>query len=326
MLIAMLLASTAIAQKEHVFINCDYAYYGIAVDGVVDAAWCDVDPILMEVDGGDKPYSLYDASFSILWGDTYLFMLCQIDDDDHCDQWCTGLEDWQSDRLEVYLDMNEILDDGLGAQHGPESGHYRFISPWFENVTDTIFDFTDVLNNVTYKCGYILDWDYFDYEFAWKWEDLTDSSGASFMAYGCEYLGLQVTMADVDLATKDTSAYCQWLEGDAWTNMDDMGVIFLYPGIGQCHWEEPGMTINVPIKLSKVYPNPAEDYIVIETEPGLVTEVKIFNVTGQEISYVNNYVNNSRIDLTGYVPGLYYFSVYSENGVLCGMNKFVINR
>ncbi len=326
-LLAMVaITGMVMAQKAHVPIDCEWTDVGIEVDGVVDAEWENADAVLMEVDGGDVPYSLYEASFRILWNETNFFMLCQIDDDDHCDQWCTTLDDWLSDRLEIFIDTGDPLDDGHGAQEsmgGANTGHRQNTSFWFEGVTDTAWLNTGMWYHYTpFWSAFVIDMDYFDYEFGFIWDEMfyidtlpDPDDTLNIVIHNGAQVGLQVTMVDVDQATSDTRTFCQFVEGDAWTNMDSMGVVTLVngPNLG---FENASVTQSI-----NVYPTPANDVLYIEAEAGV--EVRINNIIGQEVLRIRNY-NGNPVDLSGFSTGLYYVSVYNNDGILLGKNKFSV--
>lgn len=101
------------------------------IDGSVDQIWESIDPNYIE-----KPYRtdiqptiVAGTLWKAAWNDTAVFVIVVVKDDVYCDKWCSGLADWQSDKPEIYLDLNDILKDGLGPSTmytGMGTGHYQF--------------------------------------------------------------------------------------------------------------------------------------------------------------------------------------------------------
>ena len=104
------------------------------IDGVVDDVWDQIDPTYIEIEDPDDfgPATINEAWFKMGWNDTSLFMLLHRNDDEFADQWMTGIDDWQSDRDEIFIDVHvDTLNDGRGASDaqgagtGAEYGHYQ---------------------------------------------------------------------------------------------------------------------------------------------------------------------------------------------------------
>jgi len=72
------------------------------------------------------------------------------------------------------------------------------------------------------------------------------------------------------------------------------------------------------ITNSNVYPNPAEDYICIDTETDDVT-VEIININGQVIHKEENYSKNDRINVNSFAKGIYFVRTSGNNKI----TKFV---
>jgi hypothetical protein len=68
-----------------------------------------------------------------------------------------------------------------------------------------------------------------------------------------------------------------------------------------------------------IYPNPAIDYISIETHQKATIE--ILNIDGQLINNTKTDGITTDIDITGFAKGFYFIKVQSEKGV--AMKKFV---
>ena len=69
-----------------------------------------------------------------------------------------------------------------------------------------------------------------------------------------------------------------------------------------------------------VYPNPANDYLIVEGE---MTSVEVYNTVGQCL--MSKQVNgDTKIDLSGFNDGIYFLRVYN-NGEMA-VRKFSVNR
>ena len=134
-----------------------------------------------------------------------------------------------------------------------------------------------------------------------KWVSIgqeKDCFGVGFIPHNDAVFGLQVTMVDVDFVTVDTRAFAQLAEGDAWGNMDSMGVVTLANG--------PALGVNTlsATQTINVYPTPATDFLNIDVDVA-GAEVRINNIIGQEVLRIRNY-NGNPVDLSGFSTGLYY--------------------
>lgn len=72
---------------------------------------------------------------------------------------------------------------------------------------------------------------------------------------------------------------------------------------------------DVVIDHVSVYPNPAKDYITINT-PGIVENVKIYDMSGILVMDVNGVSKSRKIDISSLVNGTYVGRVVCENSVL----------
>ena len=72
----------------------------------------------------------------------------------------------------------------------------------------------------------------------------------------------------------------------------------------------------------KVYPNPAQHYIVIEADRTTITTTQLINVAGQLIQTVNMQ-NQTRINVEDLAQGIYFLQFRNENGEILGQTKFI---
>jgi hypothetical protein len=321
LLLLCLISISAMAQEPELTIRkCIDEATTPLIDGTVDEVWNYVDGTEIAQYSSPAP-TINEASFKMMWSDTSLMILISIDDDSHCDQWCTNLQDYESDRVEILIDVNEVLWDGLGAspeQGGPTSGHYQYYSQWQQGEDQYNGIVTQWPSNNPYSIGYLIDENYFDHEFSIPWTSLADCTGVAFAPADGKLIGIQIVMVDVDDDDVNTRKYLNWKAINAWVNMDNAGVIQLSDAP-----VNTGIFNHEAKSTIRVYPNPAKNYITIDTEPGNAMEVKIYNSIGQEVLCIEKY-NGERIYLAGLETGLYYITVYNNKRKLSGKNKFTI--
>ena len=106
------------------------------IDGYIDPVWSYVDAHFIELWYENDPYyegyggepTLDMVSWRAAWYGNYLYVIVSVQDDDFYPSWLSGFDPWMSDRVEVFLDVNDNLDDGSGPSN--RAGHYE-IAPDF---------------------------------------------------------------------------------------------------------------------------------------------------------------------------------------------------
>jgi DNA/RNA endonuclease YhcR with UshA esterase domain len=74
-----------------------------------------------------------------------------------------------------------------------------------------------------------------------------------------------------------------------------------------------------------VYPNPASTYVAFELNKNNFT-IQLFDITGKTVKSVNAVGNKLRVSTSDLNNGIYFYSVYSNDGSLITTNKFVVNK
>ena len=118
---------------------------------------------------------------------------------------------------------------------------------------------------------------------------------------------------EVSNTTNDISDVFYGANGINWY-CGDNGDVFIYTLVVPNSIEE-----NLSV-VSKAYPNPAIDYIQIETSMSNSSEIKIYNLAGR-LFFQANWNKISMIDISEYNPGMYFYVLKSENTLSSG--KFV---
>ena len=98
------------------------------IDGVEEEIWDGVDPVNFTLMLGTEVATVT-AYWKALWDCDNIYVLINVEDDDHYPAWESGGNAWEYDKPEIYFDVNDTLVDGLGPATA-SSGHYQF-SPGF---------------------------------------------------------------------------------------------------------------------------------------------------------------------------------------------------
>ncbi len=286
----------------------------LVIDGVADDVWAEVDAFNIE-----KPYmteqpTLDLCTWQAVWNDTAIMVLITVQEDNWCPMWCSGATDWQSDKPEVYFDVNDTLGDGIGPS-ASGSGHYQFApGPTEGELELTVF-------SATYGYGYVIDDPDETWEYSVLLEGLTDHIGVSLDPTVIDTIGFDVTFIDRDEGDADRKRAVWMQDGngvpadEAWNTMDGAGKVVFSTDEVVC---ATGLVTNKVTNFS-VYPNPAVDYLQIEAN---FNEVVITNIIGQEALILRD-VKGTRIDISSLESGLYFISLYN-NSKYIGTAKFTV--
>ncbi len=90
-----------------------------------------------------------------------------------------------------------------------------------------------------------------------------------------------------------------------------------------CEWEsDPSNTVQFTIvgigeNLSdniKVYPNPASDFVNINSET-VISNIKVFSNLGQLVLDVDVLENDYKVNMSGFENGVYLIKIETEKGI-----------
>jgi hypothetical protein len=314
-----IVATTLFAQKENVDIY--KATTTPVLDGVEDDVWKSIDPVIIEkpLFPADMPTPA-EASFKALWNDTALFVLVKYDDDDHFPFYekdgSAGYENYNMDHVEVYIDVNDELNDGKGPNDG--DGNYS-VDPGFEADSEETKLYAGGWAGHTanrywaYKLsgeGYLME---IAIPFA---ENLVKNNDEDFVPEIDKVIGFDVVIVDRDEYSADLGRQrLMWQndnstdEGDPWMNMDNCGTL-TFKGAPST----TGLHIIENKKLS-VYPNPALEVITVNSDFERVT---ITDVTGRKVLQTSE----KSINISTLNKGVYCITLYSNNQLI-GVSKFI---
>jgi hypothetical protein len=79
------------------------------------------------------------------------------------------------------------------------------------------------------------------------------------------------------------------------------------------------------LKNIKIYPNPANNEIIIENNGVAIQEITLYNSIGQAMAHLSNLgKQRNEINISELSPGIYFIGLKTDKGT--GMAKIVIER
>ncbi len=258
------------------------------------------------------------AYLKAAWNDTAFFLLVYVPDNHYCPPGCTGLKNYQSDRIELYFDAN-LWPGGKqpGAQYGSKKGVYQFVgdSPF---GTDTFAHYSGWQAGLYTEAGNV-DGDTYAFEFAIPWSSLNDSLGNPIPAATGLLMGFDAYILDRDpgddLSSDNTRKWVYWHAGGSWDDMGKIGTVQLV--------KSPNSINSKGMEEFSISPNPASGFINIKANYNF-NEARVTNLTGQVVMDVLN-VNGNRIDISGIKQNGLYFVTLLYKGQTKGISKLVIH-
>ena len=99
---------------------------------------------------------------------------------------------------------------------------------------------------------------------------------------------------------------------------DDAGNLVAYDsdsdGIPDCEDEYPHVALDENILGFNLYPNPVDDFFVVEFSTSELTTVRVLNPLGQLVDYkMGTGVSKLTFDVADYSPGLYQVNILTDN-------------
>ncbi|MCF8358195.1 MAG: T9SS type A sorting domain-containing protein [Prolixibacteraceae bacterium] len=204
------------------------------IDGTEDAVWANAQAHPLELNYR-KNTPTVEAYWKAMWCDSGMFVLINVLDDDHWPSWEVGGNPWDYDHGEVYFDVNENLDDGLGAADG--DGHYQS-APAFADGSYGVTQTNPTSNNIPGDIyAYQLDGENWVREHFFKFNNFLDYFGFPLDKSGflnLSQIGFDVCINDQDEGVTTSPQTKVWHNfgrvTSNWYNMDDAGTIALVEG------------------------------------------------------------------------------------------------
>ncbi|MCF8363107.1 MAG: T9SS type A sorting domain-containing protein, partial [Prolixibacteraceae bacterium] len=167
---------------------------------------------------GENPVFLSDPVWKAAWDEEALYIIIETEDDEWAPSWKLGVDNWLSDKPELYFDLNSTLHDGQGASMNSD-GHFR-IDPDYSQFNE------GELQPVSWPFGYNYSNTYDEegysiFEYKIPFSSLTDNTGNPITPLVRETIGFDVYVADntPENTGKQTAAWSN--DGQADYNGDD---------------------------------------------------------------------------------------------------------
>jgi hypothetical protein len=237
LLLSSLIVVGSFAQEQISTIN--KASVPPVIDGQVDEVWAEAEAE-QSIDrtstvGEPTLGEPGETTWQALWGDDGMYVLLRVADDFFFPNYVGGGESYEFDKPELYIDVNYILQDGIGPSSN--QGHYQVAPAFTEGLNDgtlltcgfngtegTIIEYAFNVTAPTYIAEYFI-----------PFEELVSRSGSTIDLN--EAVGFDVTIIDRDPGDEVNTA-AVWsnisTNGSSWVNMDDCGIIIFdgaQPGI-----------------------------------------------------------------------------------------------
>ena len=318
------------------------------IDGEIDAGWNSIpsNAISFEYENDFGQASIIDAWFKMSFSDTAFYLLVYREDDDFAHQWKTGLADWESDRDEIYFNVNvNHLDESRGAiMPGTSYGCYQFTSIWQaneegDNIEPTFSGWPNQwYHNAPFEFAYKVTGNSYVTEYVFPFSSLrvdTDSvpdADSIFVLNDGVPFGFEIAMADVDMADSlsfnsggegSHRKFLMWAGTSGWDDMQLAGRISTthnhfdpfppYPPYLFIH-ENTHENSKGEIHL---YPNPVVNELTIEyPASGKQVLIEIYSVTGQ-LCYKSSVISEqaSKVDVSFLEQGFYTMRITTENNL-----------
>lgn len=311
-LIMIALVSFTFAQEKNISKGVD-----VTIDGYEDEdVWFEAEAVPLEKNFGEEQPTVT-AYFKAFYTEDYLYVLLNVEDDDHHPHWEAGSENhWEWDKPEIYFDANEVHDDGLGAKNAGD-GHWQFAPPFAEENYGVQGTAEDVPG--TTWC-YVLTGENYVVEYQFVLANITNGDGESltlddFKALP-EGLGFDATVIDQDEGITEARQrkvwQCDGTINEAWANMDGAGALIFTEGTLVSSKDLKASSLNV-------YPNPVQDVMNVD---GKFNRVVISNIIGQQVKVIES--SSRRINVSDLSKGVYFVKAYN-NQELQGTAKITKN-
>jgi hypothetical protein len=311
-IISLIFVASVVIGQDKMNIEVPYTDDAPAIDGIEDLTWDQVPAVSLDkVVKGTTP--TVTAYWKALWNDDALYVLVSVEDDDHWPSWKSGGSWFEYDQVEVYLDVNTILEDGKGpGEIG--TGHYQ-VQPGFADggsgIPGSLPAVPGQRPEGTY-C-YVLSGADYVFEYALTYTSFINKDGIALDVgafYDLEKIGFDVYVIDQDEGVTTSKQRAAWhntgVVNTNYSNMDDAGTITLA--------DIESSVDDKSISIS-VYPNPVVDYLVINAD---YDKLVITDVLGK--AYATIVDSDNKINMEFLPQGIYFIQAYNK-GISIGVTK-----
>jgi hypothetical protein len=304
----LFIAGTAFSQKVNVDIK--KTLNPPVIDGVEEAIWDQVDPVAAEKPLFDEVPTVT-VYWKAMWDDTAVYVLFNVEDDDHYTAEESGGNDWEYDKPEIYFDINDTLVDNFGPQTA-SSGHWQ-VAPAFLAANEGIEVFHDNWNEhgADDYDSYVLTGSNYVREYRIPWKGMYtkdfDTLTVQKAVQAGWVIGFDICIIDQDEGITTARQRIVWQndgnsgdEKESWESMDDCGTITLSD---QVISNVRNVTVSSNVS---VYPNPAYNTITVSAD---FDKAVIANLLGQEVMTMTQ-VRSRTLEIGNLPKGVYFIKVY----------------
>lgn len=300
---ATCLTITAVAQKPTVKLLKTLT--PINLDGELDAVWGKIDSLTIEnnVTNADIVDPAY---WKACWNDNGIYVVVVVSDNSYWPAELSGKESWQSDKPEVYFDVNEVLEDNVGASSKIASGHYQ-LAPTFSSENDGQ---EQIGTGEDEGCKYAHKVTGANYVFEYFIPFALLSKAPDFLQ--TRPIGFDVTVIDLDegAASENRKTWAnKEAKSSSWNNMDDCGIITLSSDIIATAIDNR----NIDLTYAYISNNKLKLF-------GIKGMVKIYNLSGELLLQAK--ANGRDIDVSHLYSGIYILKADNFTGKLFKQSSY----
>jgi hypothetical protein len=305
--IIMILFAYAVTGQDKMNIEVPYAENAPTIDGIEEEIWDVVPAVSIDSVYRDEDPTVT-AYWKAVWDETALYVLVNVKDDDHWPSWESGGDWYQYDQPEVYLDVNEVLEDVRGAGVHKGTGHYQ-VQPGFTDGGSGIQK--SLVEELDYRPGgsycYELTGEDYVFEYALDYSTFKNIDNV-MMGVGdfidLDEIGFDVYVIDQDEGATNARQRAVWHNtgrtDENYNNMDDAGTITLVD------YTSLNSVKSNPNSLS-VYPNPVYDYLTVDAD---FDKLSITDILGKEIKAI--LTSDKVIAMNSLARGIYFIQAFNR--------------
>lgn len=317
-LFAVIANTTLFAQKP--IADIPYVSSQPIIDGQMEDWWANVPKHNVDKPFQSETPSLNSATWQAAWNIDGLYFLAEVDDDVWLPYWFSGIE-WNTDKIELFVDFAEPPVNGMGAKDG--EGHYGLWEhPQETNPGESELRTTGIDNDtiiVYFSSAYdgngIHSVEYF---IPAEW-CLNQNREAIFLKHGT-IIGFDVVVVDND---NDNNGRMRavWANTGAtdenWNTMDDVGFITLTGGPSTLHTSKSD--------TYEIYPNPVSNMVSIELNSNIYHTLNVFTAEGKRVKTIALFnTKKCELNVSELQNGFYLLTLEGVNDII--VQKILINR
>ncbi len=251
----------------------------------------------------------FEGRFKVSWDEEYFYLLVEIHDDSISDDHADPLQNyWDDDCVEIFIDEDRSM------------GNHQYNNNAFAYHVSTFYDAVDVSTTgggINYKdhIDVVMDTigdDLYLWEFAIKLHDATynnsNPEASRVFPENGKIMGFSVAYCDNDETTSRENFFGSMTLTSATANNSYIDATIF----GVMKLIDPNAVSvlgNVASRLYRIYPNPSEDYFVIDLNIQGERDLTVYSADGREVlkSIVNGGLN--RIGTTSMEAGPYFIRI-----------------